>query len=435
MMLELIKKILLNCKDIDGWKILEKNIKANELFFIKKDLDMNRVKDVHHFTITVYKDFEESGTKYKGSSSTNIHPTMSEEEVKAAVLSAAFAAKFIKNPYYPLVKPDDLVPHKLKSNFSEKPMVEWLPKITDAVFKGDEYKKGWINSAELFINQVDTRIVNSEGVDVSYNNYTGELEFITNWKEESEEIELYKDIKFANFDSEWFTQNVEEMLSISMGRAKATPMPHLGKYTILLTGEGARSLLDFYNTQANVELVFQGISTAKVGESVQGENIKGDAINMRLDPFVENSSESAAYDNDGLPLSPVSLIENGVLKSYWGNTQYSHYMSVKPTGRIRNIVVEGGRKSLAAFKTEPYLELISFSNFQMDPFTGDFGGEVRLGWYFDGEKTIPVTGGAVTGNIKDVQHEMYLSKELQVDNDFIGPRTIQLFNVSVAGKE
>lgn len=434
-MIELIKKVLMNCKDIDGWKILERNIMANELFFIRKELDMNRVKDVRHFTITVYKDFEENGIKYKGSSSTEIHPTMNQEEIKAAVNSAAFAAKFIKNPYYPLVKPSDAIQPKLESNFYQRPMAEWLPEITDAIYKGDTYKKGWINSAELFINQVDTRIINSEGVDVSYNNYTGELEFITNWKEESEEIELYRDVKFANFDSEWFAQNVEEMLSMSMGRAKAKPMPQLGKHTILLTGEGARSLLEFYYTQASARLVFEGISTAKIGESIQGKDIVGDSINMKLDPFIENSSESAVYDSDGLLLKPVDLIENGVLKNYWGNTQYSHYLNIKPTGSIKNIVVDGGKKSLAAFKTEPYLELISFSNFQMDQFTGDFGGEVRLGWYFDGEKTVPVTGGAVTGNIMEVQHEMYLSKELQVDNDFIGPRTIQLLNVSVAGKE
>jgi PmbA protein len=433
-MLDLIRKVLINCKDIDGWKVVEREIKSNELFFIKKDLDMNRVKDVHHFAITVYKDFDENGTKFKGSSSTKIHPTMNENEIKAAVESAAFAAKFVKNPYYPLVKPAETVQPQLNSNFSEKPMVEWLPEMTEAIYKADRYEKGWINSAELFINQVSTRIVNSEGVDVSYDNYMGEFEFVTNWTEESEEVELYRDVKFANYNSEWFTQNVEEMLSLSRGRAIAKPMPSLGKHTVLLTGEGARGLLDFYNTQANVKFVFEGISTAKVGESIQGENIKGDIINIKLDPFIENSSESASYDNDGLPLSTVNLIENGILKSYWGNMQYSHYMDIKPTGSIRNIVVEGGSKSAAEFKKEPYLELVSFSNFQMDPFTGDFGGEVRLGWYFDGERTIPVTGGAVTGNIKDVQQEMYLSKEIQVDNNFIGPKTIQLFNVSVAGK-
>jgi PmbA protein len=395
---------------------------------------MNRVKDVHHFSVTVYRDFEEQESKFKGSSTTNIHPTMNEAEIIEAINGAAFAAQFVKNQYYPLVKPEKVEQPEIKSNFSEKPMTDWLPMIADSVYKADKHENGWINSAELFLNKVCTRIVNSEGVDVSYNNYTGELEFITNWKETSEEIELYRDIKFANYDSEWFTNNVEDMLTMSMGRAKAEPMPNLNKHMVLLTGEGARGLLEYYNNQASVQMAFQGITTAKVGESVQGKAIKGDVVNLKLDPFIENSSDSATYDNDGIPLKVVEIIENGILKSYWGNTQYSHYMNVKPTGNIRNIVVEGGKKSLEDFKKEPYLELISFSNFQMDPFTGDFGGEVRLGWYFDGEKIIPVTGGAVTGNIKEVQENMYLSKELQRDNNFIGPKTVQLFNVSVTGK-
>jgi len=71
----------------------------------------------------------------------------------------------------------------------------------------------------------------------------------------------------------------------------------------------------------------------------------------------------------------------------------------------------------------------------MDGLTGNFGGEIRLGWYFDGSNTIPVTGGSISGNIKDLQKEMYLSKELQKDNNFVGPKIVKLLNVSVAGIE
>jgi PmbA protein len=142
----------MNCKDIDGWKIVEKKVMANELFFIKKDLDMNRVKDVHHFTVTVYKNFEEDGEKFKGSSDTQIHSTMNEAEIRSAIEGAAFAAKFVKNKYYPLARPVDRVQPQLKSNFSELPFSEWMPRITDGIFKADVYDKGWINSAELFLN-------------------------------------------------------------------------------------------------------------------------------------------------------------------------------------------------------------------------------------------------------------------------------------------
>lgn len=61
--------------DVDGYKIVETKVNSEELFFIKKDLDMNRSKDVHHFKVTVYKNFEENKMKYKGSSIVNIHPT------------------------------------------------------------------------------------------------------------------------------------------------------------------------------------------------------------------------------------------------------------------------------------------------------------------------------------------------------------------------
>lgn len=67
---------------------------------------MDRAKNVHHFSLTVYKDFEEEGNKYKGSSTTNIYPTMGDRELEKAIDDAAFAAQFDKNPYYPLVKAD-----------------------------------------------------------------------------------------------------------------------------------------------------------------------------------------------------------------------------------------------------------------------------------------------------------------------------------------
>lgn len=67
-MLDKIKQIL-SANNVDGYKIVENKVEANELFFIKKNVDMDRAKDVHHFKVTVYKDIEEDGKKYKGSAS------------------------------------------------------------------------------------------------------------------------------------------------------------------------------------------------------------------------------------------------------------------------------------------------------------------------------------------------------------------------------
>jgi PmbA protein len=434
-MLDLIKKLLSDNKTIDGFKIVENKIESGELFFVRKGLDMNRAKEVHRFTLTVYKDFEEDDTKYKGSSTTTIHPTMSEEEIKTAIDDAALAASFVKNEYYPLAKPAKTAPLQTASNLCSQPIEAWLPKIAEAVYKADVLENGWVNSTEVFLNKVYTRIVNSEGIDVLFESYKGEVEFITDWKENGQEVELYKRYNFSEFDAEALTEMVAEQLNISRDKALAKSTPALNKFTVLLTGKPVEEIFSYYYMQSGAQNIYNHAANAELNKNIQGDEVKGDLVNITLDPQLQNSTNSTPYDNDGFPLQPVKLFENGVLKNYWGDIRHSHYLDVQPTGVIRNMVVEGGNLSEEDFKKEPYLELVAFSDFQMDSLTGDFGGEIRLGWYYDGKKITPVTGGSISGNIKEAQKNICLSKELQKDNGFYGPKTIKLENISVSGVE
>jgi len=160
-MIERIKNLIAKSLVIDDYKIIESKITASELFFVKKGLDMYRAKDVHNFNITIYKNFKEENVAYTGSSSAIIHPTMSDKEVLLVIGECAFAASFIKNEYYPLVAPSDIVQPDIISNFSEKPLNEWLETLTDALYNSDNCDKGSINSSEIFLNKIYTRIVNS----------------------------------------------------------------------------------------------------------------------------------------------------------------------------------------------------------------------------------------------------------------------------------
>jgi PmbA protein len=434
-MIEKIKNILSNINDIEKWKINEKIVESKELFFVRKELDMNRAKDVHHIKLTVYKDFEEDGKRYRGSSNTAIHPTMNEEEIKTAITDAIYAAGFVKNEYYPLVEPMVENQPIVESRFKKDSMSNWIPKLTDEIFKADKYNNGWVNSAELFLDKVNMRILNSEGVDESYETYRGELEFITSWKEDEEEVELYEDILFSDYDEKLIVESVAEMLRISKDKAVAKPTPVLKDIPVILSGTPVKEFFNYYYSKAAASSIYEETSTVKLGENIQGDEVKGDKINIMLDPFLDNSTASAPYDDEGLRLSKVSLYEDGILKRYWGNTRFSHYLDINPTGNIRNIIVEGGSKSLEEIKEGAYLELKVFSDFQMDTLTGDFAGEIRLGWYNDGEKIVPVTGGSISGNINEVHKEMFLSKELQKINNFRGPRGVKLINVSIAGVE
>ena len=432
-MIDKIKSILSTIENIDEYKIIENKIDSGELFFIRKNLDMNRAKTVHSFSVTIYKDFEENGVTYRGSSTTTIHPTMSDEEVLISLKDAAFAAGFIKNEYYPLAEPSESLQFKTESNLSKAPIESWLPKITEAIYKEDIQDNGCINSTEIFLSKTYNRIVNSKGIDVSYEGFKGEVEFITDWKESDESIELYKHFSFSEFHPEDIETIVSSQLKISRERAIAKTTPMINKINVLLTGTPVQEIFNFYYMQASAQNIYNNISDAKLNENIQGEQIEGDLVSITLDPALENSTNSSPYDSDGFPLRTVKIFEDGVLKRYWGDVRHCHYLNITPTGIIRNIIVEGGKNSAEAFRKEPYLELVAFSDFQMDDLTGDFGGEIRLGWYFDGKNTIPVTGGSISGNIKEIQRNIYFSKEIQKNNNFWGPKTIKLPQVSVSG--
>jgi PmbA protein len=433
MMIEKIRNILMNIGECAGYKIIEKRIKAAELFFIKKGLDMSRGKEVRRIYVTVYKDFTDNGIEYRGSSMVKLFPAMEDAELKQALAEALFAAGFVKNKYYPLAAPTATKQCLPENGFAGHSLHFRLGEIAEAIFKNDSNAAGFINSCELFLDQIHTRVVNSEGVDVAYEWFRGQAEMITTWQEEQQAVELYKNFLFANFDGAAMAAEVTHMFHLSREKAYARPTPELNKHTVLLTGEPVNTFLHYYVAKADAESVYNRLSEAKPGECIQGVSVKGDLINLRLEPVSDISPLSAPCDEDGFSLDTVVLYEEGVLKRYWGDVRHCHYLGAEPTGLVPNVTVDGGSKTAAEMKQQPYLEIEAFSDFQMDNLTGDFAGEIRLGRYFNGQTTIPVTGGSVSGNIAKVQGEMYLSVEQQRQNRYVTPKTVQLFGVTVTG--
>lgn len=431
-MINKIKSILKNA-DISEYKIIETRISSEEVFLVKKDVDMTRSKDVQHFQVTVYKDFKENEVKYRGSSVFNVEPTMSEEEIKKLVKDNIFATGFVKNKYYDIPRINNEKFEDIKSKFCQGELSDWMPILIKDLYKNDVEEKGGINSAEIFLNKNYKRIITSYGVDSSYENYDGMIEFITTWKE-TEEIELYKMLTFSDYDPSYISNSVKNMIFLAKERAKAKETVKSGKYKLILSGSAVKEVLSYYVDSSRAANVYNKISTFELGQLIQGKDVKGDLINLTLDPKVKNSVYSEPIDNDGVVLSKILAIKDGKLESYHGDLRHSYYLNIKATGDIRNFIIEPGSKSIDSMKNEPYLELVAFSDFQMDSTTGDFGGEIRLGWYFDGENTIPVTGGSLNANINNLHDNMFLSKEIQNESGFVGPKAIEMYDVVIAGK-
>lgn len=433
----MIKNIinLLNKKDnVDEFKIILVETKSTELFFIREDLNMSRGKDVTKIDITIYRNFDKEGKKYKGSSTTQISPTMSLEEISKKVDKASLAASFVNNQYYGLVEPTNNIAPKIESKFGEGNVIEHLSNLVRDLFDEDNSVEGAvINSCEFFINQIHTRIINSKDLDIKYDSYSGQIELITEANSEKEGVELLEILDFADYDQEWIKDTVKQALLKTKLRAEATPLPSVKDIPILLTGEAVKTFFQYYSVKASGKMVYEGISQSKIGDMIQSSDIIGDKVTATYTPEINNSTLSKYYDNDGFFLKEVNIIENGKLINYIADKRFADYLNIEPTGGIRNLIIDKGSKSIEELKQGPHLELFNFSDFQMEPITGNFGGEIRLGMYFDGKTSIPITLGSISGNAKKVEGNMFFSKEQQKLNGFFGPKMIKLYNVTIAG--
>lgn len=432
-MIELLKSVLEEC-NVATYKIVEEKVESAELFFIKKDLDLSRGKDIINYTLTVYKDFEEKGKRYRGSSEVTIFRTMRNEQIKVIVNAAMYAANFIKNEYYNLPKGHKEGNIVIPNGFSNNTIEDAAFIIKDMLYNKDEFEKGFINSSEIFVYKVNKRIINSEGIDVSYEKIYSDVEFITQWIE-SQDVELYNYICFTELDKDYIDDKVIRGLNKTKFRDKAKDKLPSGKYKVILCEDEVRELIDgYYVNGAKASSIYNKTSNFKINEKLQGEDIKGDYLNISLKAFLSNSKTSVPYDNDGIKLNDLELISNGVLKNYYGNSRFCQYLNIEPTGDIPNVIVKCGNKSMDEMEREIGLLVLAFSSFEIDEVTGDFAGEIRLGLYNDGEKITPITGGSISANIKDVQDKIYLSSDIYKTTSYEGPIAVQICDVSVAGE-
>lgn len=420
-MIHVIKGLLENNAHLSDWSIHETHTISEELFFIKKALDMNRTKDVRHYRITVYVDINEDDKTYTGMASYRLHPTMNEEEIAQVIENAAFSARFAKNKAFQLVDPSDMQV-TTSDRLSKLELTDGILAIRDQLYKSDHYVKGFINSSEIFVNHAYHRIMNSRGVDVSYQNQSCALEVLTQWKEAKEDVEIYEEYHYTDYHTA-IEERIEEQLMRAKDKAIAGPMPLLKDIPIIIRATEVREILNYYVRHANAMSVYEGVSQFKTGTSIQGD-VKGDYVNITLNPMMENSTKSSPVDRDGMILSTFNLITDGILNDYHGSNQYAQYLGIKPTGHIQNMEVGSGSKSYEQIIKEPHIEILSFSSFDMESVSGSFGGEIRLARYFDGENHAVFTGGSLSANIKEVQEKMYFTKEMEQVDYYRGPKAL-----------
>lgn len=414
-------------KGISVYCVNETEEDTFELFFVKKNLDLPRAKKVKKYSLTVYRDMDKDNEKLRGSSNVCLYPEMTDKEIEESIDKAYFAAGYAGNKFYRIpagvTEPTVVVAGKL----NDMQVKDIAYTMANALYAADKDDKAFINSAEIFAIRRTCRVYNSEGVDVSYVKSEVKGEFVTQCINSSNDVEYYQDFEYDDLMEQELTRKAKDALKVVTDRAEARTAAKGGVYDVILSGKNIGELLDFYKDRSDASMIYPKYSSYTTGCNVQGDDIQGEKLNIGL-------VATEPYSSEGIKMIDRPLLADGTLKLVHGTSRFCDYVGVEPTGSYSKLVCLNGNIHVRDMKKEPYLHVVSFSDFQMDSFSGHFGGEIRLAYYFDGEKITNVTGGSINGNIFEAQKNMIFSREKYFDSNYEGPQFVKMMGINVSGE-
>ena len=417
---------ILKASRADGFEITDTVTLAYEFYFIKHKLDQNRVRDVEHINVKVFRKLEDG--KILGSASGEIYPTLSEDEVRCEIDKLIARAENVQNPYYELNKPVSFE----QSQQGDIDVTRITKDFVNAMKEIQETDTEYLNSYEIFVKKNRSRFINSEGIDVSYEYPSSMIEVVVNASDESHEIELYRMYKAGTCDKEGLKKEISKVLKFGKDKLIAKPTPQLGKAVVVFPTSDAVQIYSYFAGKSDAGMIYNKYSDWEIGRDI-APKAKGDKVTLKALKALPNSSTNFDVDAEGAVIKDKVLLENNIPKSFSGAGRFRYYLGIEDSFIAYNYEVSGGSKTTDEIRSGKYLEVVEFSSFEVDAISGDIAGEIRLAYYHDGDKVIPVSGGSVSGCMLNFVNNMYMSKEMKQYNSYLIPALTRLENVTVTG--
>ena len=413
----------------DGWTVRDEVSEGWEFYFIRHNLDQNRIRHTEHITLTVYKKSDDG--KYLGRASAKLAPTADRAQTKALIDSLTHEAALVKNPVYELMTPALAV---MKADEAEVDVSRIAEDFICTMKDLPETDGEDINSYEIFVDKITCRYVSSTGIDISYTYPVSQIEVIVNARKDEHEIELYRMFKSGTCDSEGLKEEISKAMQYGKDKLRAKKTPSLGTCDIVLSTDAALEVYEYFTARMSCDMKYMGISDWEIGREV-AEGAVGDKVTVEARRFLPNSSANAPYDAEGAPRRDMMIIKDGIAENRYGSRQFSQYLGLEDSFIPGNFAVSGGTSKAEEIRTGRYLEIVEFSDFQVSALNGDIFGEIRLGYLHDGGQVTAVEGGAVSGTMLDFAKDLHMSTEQKQYNNMLIPEVTRLKGVSITGAE
>lgn len=425
-MIERVINALKANSNVSDYRIIKTDSCSYEVFYILDKVETIRsTKLDNSLQLTVYVDKDGK----RGQATVSIMDSYSDVEIATKIKDACYAASFTLNTYFELC-PGEKKEFANQSNIVKHFSSDTALEIAQACFKASTFDNGWISSMEVFIKESRVQILNSKGVDYTYFTNGIEIEVIPTFKNDKEEIELYNCFTYDQLDFDKITDDTYEFLKNAKLRSDACKYTGPNTIPVILKSEEIKSILKSLVDNFDYANVYNKMNLVNIDDKFYGEG--NDMPDISLVPYVKGSISNREVDSDGIILKDTKVVENNRVVMNHGDNRYAYYLGVdKATGVFPNIKVEQGKYQENELLKEQHLLCLSFSSFQFDIFSGNFGGEVRLALYFDGNTYTPVTGITIGGNIHELKSHLSFSDTIERIKGYEGPKYCKVDTMSV----
>jgi PmbA protein len=444
-MLEQLLASLERHRGIHDWIVRRRRSRGVQLYLVGRDVESQREVQTEEYEVEVFNDHPfppgteaaQRGERARGAAAIRLVPADA-TRLDAVVEDAVQMASLVHNPMYALAEP---------AAYPDVPLTDPTLETLDAQAHAAQTfaERVWmlvaeepgvrLSAAELFMTFAELELRSSRGArgESTGTSLMSELVLLAGGTA-VDEAESFRHLNARRLEDLWLEGAVPETAARARDTLRAgTPQTRLGP--VILEGEALAPLFEAFVFQASGAAAYNKLSRFQIGETVcGGREARGDRLTLRANAVRPYGQRSHRFDGDGVAGQNVLLVDGGVLRARHATQRYAQYLGLPATGESGNVDVELGAVTADELAAGGGVyRIVAFSAPDVDPVTGDFGSEIRLGYELTSSGARPVKGGSVSGNVFEAFADARFSRELYDHDGYAGPRQIRFESLRVAG--
>ncbi|NLE76364.1 MAG: hypothetical protein GX605_06390 [Chloroflexi bacterium] len=422
---------------INDWAVRSRRRRSHELYLVRERTESRRQVETERAEVEIHRDLQSpEGEPRRGASSFTLLADDSASAAQAKLEQALFAAKLALNPPYQLPEPTPYpAVETLDRGLVEQPQaaLDQLASETLQTLAGEPGAS--LSSAEFFTHWQATRLTNSRGVEAQREGSHLFLEMVILAADGSEESEFFASLERRALQDLDLPAEVAAYAQRA-GDSLRGSAPPTRRGPVAVSGAALIELLRFLESASSGAMKYQQLTRWEVGQSIYGgREVLGEPLTLWADRTLPRGVGAAAFDDDGVPGQRVPLVVGGVVQRFWSDYRYAQYLGLPASGSFGNLCVAPGAVSAAQLLADgPLFHIVSFAAMDPDPITGEFVGEIRLGYDVGGGKARPFKGGALSGEVSAALANVRFSRDLLFAGDYHGPRVALFGDLALGGQ-